>query len=113
MPATNKTMITIPKATSAARVQSKVLTSSRKNVAHASRVFVTSLPYLPLGSTSPGRLMGLFMPSSIIRHPTTEDDASETQPKREFDRWRVAVDIVRRLREARIGCELGNVQNRH
>jgi hypothetical protein len=44
---------------------------------------------------------------------TTEDDASETQPKREFDRWRVAVDIVRRLREAGISCELGNVQNRH
>jgi hypothetical protein len=53
------------------------------------------------------------MPSSIIRHPTTEDDASEMQLKREFDRWRTAVDIVRRLREAGINCELSNVQNRH
>jgi hypothetical protein len=50
---------------------------------------------------------------SIVRHPTTEDDPSEIQPKREFDRWRFAVEIVRRLREAGIGCELGNVQNRH
>jgi hypothetical protein len=48
------------------------------------------------------------MPSSIVRHPTKEADASEIQPKREFDRWRVAVDIVRRLREAGISCELGN-----
>ena len=59
------------------------------------------------------QLVGLFMPSSIIRHSTTEDAASETQPKREFDPWRVAADIVRRLREAGISCELGNVQNGH
>lgn len=53
------------------------------------------------------------MPSSIVRHPTTEDDASEIKPKREFERWRVAVDIVRRLREAGISCELVNVSNRN
>ena len=43
----------------------------------------------------------------------TADDHPETDAKREFDRWRVAVDIVRRLREAGIACELSNVQNRH
>jgi hypothetical protein len=96
-----------------ARAQRKILKSSRKNAAHASRVCVTSLLCFLLTIESPVRLVGLFMPSSIIRHPTTEDDASETQPKREFDRWRVAVDIVRRLREAGISCELANVQNRH
>jgi hypothetical protein len=53
------------------------------------------------------------MSSSIVRHQTTEDDASEIQLKREFEQWRVAVDIVRRLREAGLSCELGNVQNRH
>jgi hypothetical protein len=37
------------------------------------------------------------------------DDHPETEAKREFDRWRVAVDIVRRLREAGIGCELSDV----
>jgi hypothetical protein len=98
------------KATSAAGVQRKV---SSQNAAHASRVCVTSLPYLSLRSTPPGRLAGLFMPSSILRHPTTEDDASDAQPKREFERWRVAVDIIRRLREAGIRCELRNVQNSH
>ena len=53
------------------------------------------------------------MPSSIIRHPTTADDDSKTQPEREFERWRVAVDLVRRLREAGISCELSGIQNRH
>ena len=36
------------------------------------------------------------------------DDHPETEAKREFDQWRVAVDIVRRLREAGISCELGS-----
>jgi|RhiMetStandDraft_4_1073278.scaffolds.fasta_scaffold49620_2 hypothetical protein len=55
--------------------------------------------------------MGYFlMPSKAA---TGEDDP-ETQPKREIDRWRVAVDLVRRMREAGIDCELFDLsQNRH
>jgi hypothetical protein len=54
------------------------------------------------------------MPSSIVRHPATLDDDSQSEQKREFDRWRAAVDIVRRLREAGIRCELRDgFQNRH
>jgi len=39
---------------------------------------------------------------TFIRKAATADDNPETESKREFDRWRVAVDIVRRLREAGI-----------
>jgi len=39
----------------------------------------------------------------------TADDSPETRAKREFDRWRVAVDIIRRLREAGIACELNDI----
>jgi len=49
------------------------------------------------------------MPSSIIRHPEDADDCSEKQAKQEFDRWRIAVDMVRRLREAGIICELSDI----
>jgi hypothetical protein len=55
------------------------------------------------------------MPSGIVRHPATpDDDDSQSEQKREFDRWRAAVDIVRRLREVGIRCELSDgLQNRH
>jgi hypothetical protein len=43
------------------------------------------------------------MPSNAIRRPAKEDDH---QSRHELDRWRTAVDIVRRLREAGIECEL-------
>jgi hypothetical protein len=57
---------------------------------------------------------GFRMRSSILRHPATPDDDSQSEQKREFDRWRAAVDIVRRLREAGIRCELrDSFQNRH
>jgi hypothetical protein len=36
------------------------------------------------------------------------DDSPETRAKREFNRWRAAVDIIRRLREAGIACELSD-----
>jgi hypothetical protein len=54
------------------------------------------------------------MPSTIVRHPATPIDDSQFEQKREFDRWRAAVDIVRRLREAGICCELSDgLQSRH
>jgi hypothetical protein len=55
------------------------------------------------------------MPSSIIviRHPDDADDCSEKQAKREFERWRIAVDMIRHLREAGISCELNVHQVRN
>ena len=55
----------------------------------------------------------LLMPFRTNRKAATTDDDPETEPKREIERWRVAVDIIRRLREAGISCELRNRQNRH
>jgi hypothetical protein len=48
------------------------------------------------------------MPSSIIRNPARPDDDFKAQQKLEFDRWRTAIAIVERMREAGIGCELSN-----
>ena len=52
-----------------------------------------------------GRHFGVLMQSKSA----TADDSPETRAKREFDRWRVAVDIIRRLREAGIACELNDI----
>jgi hypothetical protein len=52
------------------------------------------------------------MPFSIIRNPAgPEDDDLKAQQKLEFDRWRTAVTIVQRMREAGISCELFNLEN--
>ena len=49
------------------------------------------------------------MPSSIIRNPAgPEDDDFKAQQKLEFDRWRTAIAVVERMREAGISCELSN-----
>ena len=48
------------------------------------------------------------MPSSIIRNPANLDDDFKAQQKLEFDRWRIAIAIVERMREAGISCELSN-----
>ena len=52
------------------------------------------------------------MPSFTVRRPAKED-AHQSQPKLEYDRWRTAVDIVRRLREAGIECELNISETRN
>jgi hypothetical protein len=46
------------------------------------------------------------VPSSIVRHPTRRDVKVQSEQELEFDRWRTAVDIVRRMREAGISCQL-------
>ena len=46
------------------------------------------------------------MPSSVIREPARPDDDFIGQQELEFDRWRTAVTIVERMREAGINCEL-------
>jgi hypothetical protein len=43
----------------------------------------------------------------------TTDDDPETKNNREFDRWRIAIDLVRRLREAEIECELAEAQKKY
>jgi len=55
------------------------------------------------------------MPSTIGRQPDKSDNDYQAERKREFDRWRDAVDIVQRLREAGFDCELGDSfpSNRH
>ena len=57
--------------------------------------------------------VGFQMPASIPAQSATLDNDVQPEQKREFDRWRVAVDIVRRLREAGMSCELTDVQIRH
>jgi len=48
------------------------------------------------------------MPSNIIHNPARPDDAFKAQQKLEFDRWRTAIAIVERMREAGISCKLSN-----
>jgi len=50
------------------------------------------------------RMTGVLMPSEAA----TADDSPETRAKREFERWRAAVHIIRRMREAGFDCELGD-----
>jgi hypothetical protein len=50
------------------------------------------------------------MPADIAAYSAASDNDLQSK-KREFDRWRIAVDMVRRLREAGIICDLAKVQN--
>ena len=56
-----------------------------------------------------------MMQSSITLNPARPDDAFKAQQELEFDRWRIAIAIVDRMREAGISCELSKIdlQNRH
>jgi len=45
------------------------------------------------------------MSSSVAAKP---DDDYQVQQEREFDRWRTAIKLVQRLREAGIDCELND-----
>jgi len=42
--------------------------------------------------------------------PTTAADQLLSAQEREFERWRIAADLVRHLREAGIDCELCEVR---
>jgi hypothetical protein len=47
------------------------------------------------------------VPSSLVRSPPREDANNvPSEQELEFDRWRVAVGIIKRMREAGINCEL-------
>jgi len=54
------------------------------------------------------------MSSRIIRNPARPDYDFKAQQKPEIDRWRTAMTIIERMREAGISCELSNdLQNGH
>jgi hypothetical protein len=46
--------------------------------------------------------------SNIVRNPSRLDEDFKAQQKLEFDRWRIAVQVVKRMREAGISSELSN-----
>jgi hypothetical protein len=46
------------------------------------------------------------MPSSIVRNSARPDDNFNAQQKLEFARWRAAIAIIQRMRQAGIRCEL-------
>jgi hypothetical protein len=48
------------------------------------------------------------MPSRIIRNRARPNDDFKAQQKLQFDRRRMAIAIVERMREAGISCELSN-----
>jgi hypothetical protein len=50
------------------------------------------------------------MPSSVMTRPV-KTDAAQSQQEREFDRWRVAAELIKRMQEAGIGCELLSVSH--
>ena len=50
------------------------------------------------------------MTTSVVkRGPTTTDDQSLLAHERDFERLRIAVNVVQRLREAGISCELNDI----
>jgi hypothetical protein len=54
------------------------------------------------------------MPSKIVRRSSRPDDDTQAPQEREFERWRTAVDVVRRMREAGISCQMiGDGQTRN
>src|SRR5262249_7585098 len=82
--------------------------------AGGSHVCVISPRCLPIRSTSPGTSGRCGMPSSIVRQPATPEDDFRSGKMRGFDQWRIAADIVWRLREAGISCEMDDdFQTRH
>ena len=56
----------------------------------------------------------MIVVSSIVRRPARPEDDFRAEQKLELDRWRVAAELVRRLREAGFICEMdANFQKRH
>ena len=54
------------------------------------------------------------MSSNIVRSLSRPDDDFKAQQKLALDRYRIAIEMAQRMREAGIGCELSDdLQNRH
>ena len=55
-----------------------------------------------------------LMASNFADDPAKPEENTQTDHEREFDRWRTAVELIQRMREAGIGCDLfDGCQNRH
>ena len=52
------------------------------------------------------------MQSNTILNPARPDDDFKVQQELAFYRWRIAIAIVERMREAGIGCELSRSPKR-
>jgi hypothetical protein len=48
------------------------------------------------------------MPSSLVSPPVGPEDETQVQQKREFDRLRLAIKLVQRLREIGVDCQIGD-----
>ena len=49
---------------------------------------------------------GVVMPSSIVCPPPEQDGRVQSKQELQFDRWRTAIEVVKRLREAGVSCDL-------
>ena len=72
-----------------------------------------SLTTLLLGRPmSPSLLRAIqrYTANHVERVPITTDDQSLLAHERDFERWRIALNVVNRLREAGIDCELRDIR---
>ena len=65
-----------------------------------------------MAANAPAYEPEFLVSSNVVRNPSRLDEDIKAQQQLEFDRWRTAVTIVQRLREAGISCELFNLENR-
>ena len=56
------------------------------------------------------RAIQRYTANHVERVPITTDDQSLLAHERDFERWRIAVNVVNRLREAGIDCELRDIR---
>jgi hypothetical protein len=67
-----------------------------------------------MGCSGGQRELGIFECHLVLCDLRREGAKVRSEQELEFDRWRIAVDIVKRIREAGISCELfDSVQDRH
>jgi len=56
------------------------------------------------------RAIQRYTANHVERIPITTDDQSLLAHERDFERWRIALNVVNRLREAGIDCELRDIR---
>jgi hypothetical protein len=56
------------------------------------------------------RAIQRYTANHVERVPITTDDQSLLAHERDFERWRIALNVVNRLREAGIDCELRDIR---
>jgi hypothetical protein len=53
------------------------------------------------------------MPSSIVCPPADKAVKVRSDQELQFDRWRIAVEVIKRLRDAGVSCELLDPKDPH